>query len=302
MPLLAVLLVAVSALLHASWNLICKSRHPSAAFFLVSTASSILVSLPVTIYYLPQLGRLPGVVWVFLIATGVVQALYYASLGNAYRLCEISVAYPLAKSIPVLLVPAATITLGLGAKLGGCALFSMVLVCVGCMILPMLSFRSFSPRSYFRRGFIFIIGAALATAAYTIIDSEALRAFRAANVAGYLPTALIYIVWENILIEMFLLPLVLFRRRERRTLWMLWLRGGMRYPALSGVICSSSYLLVLLAMMLADNVSYIAAFRQLSIPLGAILGIILFKERSSMPKIAGIMLIFVGLLIMGIWK
>jgi uncharacterized membrane protein len=68
------------------------------------------------------------------------------------------------------------------------------------------------------------------------------------------------------------------------------------------VICTSSYTLVLIAMMLATNVSYIAAFRQLSIPLGAILGIILFKETATRPKFTGIIFIFLGLLIVGLFK
>ena len=302
MPLFAILLIAASALLHASWNLICKSCHPSAAFFLISTGASVLVSLPVTCYYLPQLSQLPGTVWVFLVFTGIVQALYYASLGNAYRLSEISVAYPLAKSIPVLLIPVITITFGLGTKLGSGALLGMLLVSVGCIILPLPSFRQLSVRGYLGKGFIFILGAALTTAAYTIIDSEAVRVFRAAKVVGYLPTALIYITWENILIELFLIPLVLLRKRERQTLLAIRTEGGIRYPALSGVICSISYFLVLLAMMLAGNVSYIAAFRQLSIPLGAVMGIILFKERSNPPKLIGIGMIFVGLLLVGLFK
>ena len=302
MPILAISLIAISALLHAGWNLICKSCHPSAAFFLISTGASVLVSLPVTFYYLPVLSRLPYTVWIFLILTGIVQALYYTSLGNAYRLSEISIAYPLAKSIPVLLIPVITITLGLGTKLGTGALIGMLLVSVGCMILPLPSFRQLSLRNYLGKGFVFILGAALTTAAYTIIDSEALRVFRSAKIVGYLPTALIYIVWENILIEIFLIPLVLLRQRERRTLWAIRTEGGIRYPAISGVICSISYLLVLLAMMLAGNVSYIAAFRQLSIPLGAILGIFLFKERSNPPKLAGIVMIFIGLLLVGLWK
>ncbi|MFZ2095115.1 MAG: hypothetical protein WAV05_00625 [Anaerolineales bacterium] len=44
---------------------------------------------------------------------------------------------------------------------------------------------------------------------------------------------------------------------------------------ITGLLIIGSYDLVLAAMEYADNVSYIAAFRQLSIPIGAILGILI---------------------------
>jgi uncharacterized membrane protein len=297
-----ILLIACSALMHAGWNLICKSQNPSGAFFLVATGASIGAMLPVTIYFLPIMRYLPQAVWILLLITGIVQAAYYICLGNAYRLGEISVAYPLAKAMPVLFVPAVTMALSLGNQLNGAALIGMLLVSLGCVILPMPSFRAISPRNYLKNGFIFILGAALATTAYTIIDSEALRIFRRAGVAGYIQTAVIYIAWENILIELFLALYMLFNKEERQMLRKMIHDGSLHYPAISGVICTASYTLVLLAMMLASNVSYIAAFRQLSIPLGAVMGIILFKESSTSPKVAGIALIFIGLLVIGLFK
>ena len=44
----------------------------------------------------------------------------------------------------------------------------------------------------------------------------------------------------------------------------------------------------------------ISAFRQLSIPLGAMFGMTLLKEPRYQPKVAGIAVIFVGLLLAGV--
>jgi uncharacterized membrane protein len=302
MTLFGIILIACSALMHAGWNLICKSRNPSAAFFLISTGASIAAMLPLTVYFMPIISKLPSAVWMLLVITGVIQAVYYICLGNAYRVSEISIAYPLAKAMPVLFVPAVTMVLSLGKQLNNIALIGMVLVSIGCIILPMSSFRTLTLRNYYMKGFVFIFGAAMTTTAYTIIDSEALKIFHQTGIAGYLQAAIIYVGLENILIELFLISYILFHRQERRILSEMVHEGMLRYPMFSGVICTASYTLVLFAMMLASNVSYIAAFRQLSIPLGAIFGIILFNERSTMPKLAGIFFIFVGLLIVGIYK
>ena len=48
------------------------------------------------------------------------------------------------------------------------------------------------------------------------------------------------------------------------------------------------------------NIGYVAIFRQLSIPLGAIFGIILLKESKGSLKIIGIIMIFVGLVFVGL--
>jgi multidrug transporter EmrE-like cation transporter len=64
--------------------------------------------------------------------------------------------------------------------------------------------------------------------------------------------------------------------------------------ALMGVVIYLSYGLVLLAMAYVTNVAYVAAFRQVSIPIGAALGMTLLREPRDPPRIAGLALITVG--------
>jgi len=80
-------------------------------------------------------------------------------------------------------------------------------------------------------------------------------------------------------------------RRQLRTL----LRENWRYPVLAGLVCMAAYTLVLIAMGLASNVSYVMAFRQLSIPIGAALGIFVLKEKITVAKVLGVCLICAGL-------
>ncbi len=48
------------------------------------------------------------------------------------------------------------------------------------------------------------------------------------------------------------------------------------------------------------NINYVAAFRQLSIPLGAIFGMSLLKEPRHPPKLVGVSIIFLGLVAVAI--
>ena len=66
-------------------------------------------------------------------------------------------------------------------------------------------------------------------------------------------------------------------------------------PYLAGFFAGLAYLLVLVAMGYVTNVSYIQAFRQLSLPIGLLLGILILKERATFQKIAGMILILTGL-------
>jgi drug/metabolite transporter (DMT)-like permease len=301
MTIFCIILVLISAGMHASWNLICKSKSPSGAFFLIATTTSLIALAPVTIYLLPMWKEIPSSVWWMLAATGTVQSLYYIGLGNAYRVCEVSLAYPLARALPVLFVPVVMLALSLGGTITLMAIFGMVLVACGCITLPMTFNVKVMLKEIFSKGYLFILLAALGTTGYTIIDSEALRLLtETSNVFTHGKTVLLYIGLENLCIEVLLLIYVISHREERHTFKKL-IHDRAWQPMLSGVICTASYTIILLAMMFATNVSYIAAFRQVSIPLGAILGILIFKEKASYAKLIGILLIFAGLVMVALY-
>jgi drug/metabolite transporter (DMT)-like permease len=69
---------------------------------------------------------------------------------------------------------------------------------------------------------------------------------------------------------------------------------------LTGIVIMSTYGLVLASFAYVTNVSYVAAFRQLSIPIGAISGMTLLNEPRYRPKLLGIFIISIGLVLVGI--
>ena len=293
MTFLGFLLVGLSAFTHATWNFLCKSRTPSAAFFLVATTVSLGFLLPTLPFSAPA-GPLPLKFYLLLAATGLAQTFYYTMLGNAYRLNDISVAYPMARSIPVVLTPLITGALGLGEPLTAAAIAGMLLVFAGCMTLPQKRFRNlFQWRNYGRVSFLIILGAAVGTAVYSVIDSEEIAMLPARTPFR---TALFFLTLENLAIELPLAAYVFTSATERCNLRTL-LRKSPSFPAAAGLVCSGGYLLVLAAMTQATNVSYVVAFRQLSIPIGALLGVRLLREPLPRPKVAGLILLLAGLAI-----
>jgi uncharacterized membrane protein len=66
---------------------------------------------------------------------------------------------------------------------------------------------------------------------------------------------------------------------------------------MAGIMMATTYGLVLYAMTMTENVSYVVALRQLSIVFGMIFGVILLGERFALTRSLGTFLIFVGLVL-----
>jgi uncharacterized membrane protein len=63
---------------------------------------------------------------------------------------------------------------------------------------------------------------------------------------------------------------------------------------------STTYGLVLLAMTMTENVSYIVALRQLSIVIGMVLGVVFLFERLLLTRVVGSVMILLGLVLVAL--
>lgn len=114
MSTFAIILIIISACMHASWNFLSKKQHPTTGFFVVSQWVSVLLALPVLIYYASYLPQLDGSFYGMLCLSSIFQTLYLCSLAAAYRHGDMSLAYPLARSAPLIVVSVSAILLGRG--------------------------------------------------------------------------------------------------------------------------------------------------------------------------------------------
>jgi drug/metabolite transporter (DMT)-like permease len=69
--------------------------------------------------------------------------------------------------------------------------------------------------------------------------------------------------------------------------------------AMAGGAMTLTYALVLISMVFVDNVSYVVAFRQLSIPTTVLFGVYLLKEPAGLPKFIGSFTILCGIALVG---
>ncbi|UXI01379.1 EamA family transporter [Photobacterium sp. TY1-4] len=282
----------LSAVIHAAWNLLGKSRKPSPAFFAVASLGAGGLLIPVMAAVLGRAGVLPGEFWWVLLGSGFCQMVYLASLARAYQQADVGVVYPIARALPVLMV--ATVSSLLGQGLPPLAWFGMGLVTVGCLLVPVVSFRRWRWQAYGQAGCLWALLAALGTAGYSVLDDRALL-LMAGHFSPDMAPALVaftYLGMQFLVTGAWLMLWCLHAagRAQLRQSGADW-----RVALLTGIMMGGTYGLVLLAMSLTENVSYVVALRQLSIPVGVALGVWLLREPAHRPRLIGASLVCAGL-------
>jgi drug/metabolite transporter (DMT)-like permease len=287
----AIALLILSALIHAGWNLISKRTHPTAGFFLTANLIGAVFTLPYALALGGEICRIPTPVWVMLAATGFFQAIYLSSLAAAYRHSDLSITYPIARSLPVVLVPIVAVLLGRGEHLSLLFLTGALLVLGGSLLVPFGGPSLPHSRNPLVRSFIMAVCAATGTAGYSLIDDQALRIIRETVAAqgNSLHWTIAYLSFEILSCSAWLYLFLLFGKREKHNSF------TFRQAATAGLGMYLAYALVLVAMAHARDVSYIVAFRQVSILAGIGMGIFVLREAVNRSKIAGICLLIAGL-------
>ena len=198
------------------------------------------------------------------------------------------------RALPVIFTAFATQFLGIGKALSGSVLAAMAVIFAGCVLLPLPDWRNFRWSAYWNRGMAGILLAAFGTTCYTLIDGCGVpRMFELAPDRPQLLVAGCYSFWRETAAFCSLSLATLLTPHERKLFTRdLWCHP---HPYLAGVSAGSAYVLVLWAMNDVTNVSYVQAFRQLSLPIGVILGAVFLKERLNARKIFAILLILGGL-------
>jgi drug/metabolite transporter (DMT)-like permease len=301
MSVFAGLLLVTSAFLHAGWNLLGKTVHPSPAFFLIATLFSCLLLTPAILINGEDLLLLPPLIWQLLFLTGFFQAVYMWALAGAYKHGAISIAYPLLRTLPVLLIAIMTALLAQGESLGLLATSGIVLVSLGCLIIPIPSLRKVSVRTFINMSCCFALVSAFGTVGYTLVDDKVLALLRNNEFLqlSVIEISLIYLFFVNLSASVWLCCIVLPNRSSREHVREI-VHKHLSKTALTGFAMTLTYALVLVSMAYVDNVSYVVAFRQLSIPIAVIFTIYLLKEPGTPSKLIGTLTLFTGIVLISL--
>jgi len=298
MSLIAFLLIIASATFHATWNLLLKKDKSGVASYIMMCLPVAFIWLNVQFWTPVHVFQLPAEFWTFLILSVAADLLYAHALFASYSRMDMISAYPMMRSLPIIMTMIITSVFSLGAKLTTTACLGMLIVFCGCLMMPLKVFGDFNFRQYCSKNMLFIILVAAGTTGYTIFDSLAQHALTAhlndtvsktiQSITYYstrciaLNISLQLAGWLNPSTRATMLPTI--QKHWKTFLW-------------AGLCASLTYCLVLIAMNYVTNVTYVQVFRQLGLPIGMLAAAVFLKEKCTTPKLCGVILILSGLAI-----
>ena len=249
---LATLLVLISAFMHASWNAVVKSSNDR----LCSMAMVDAVAFVVALLALPFVTLPTGAVWVAIGLSVVVNVFYRYFLIRAYHFGDFGQVYPLVRGLPPLLVVGiAAVWLGELLPLGG--MLGVAVLSLGVLSLLHVTADWRAPRS--------ALAAGVCVALYTVIDAWGVRSGDG---------VLSYLVYFTLILSV---PIPLFTALRRPAALRAHVAAQWRISIFGGLTYCAAYALVLWAMTL-DSVAKVAALRESSVIIGAVIATLLFKE------------------------
>jgi drug/metabolite transporter (DMT)-like permease len=273
---LPLVLVLLSALMHASWNALVKLGNDRLlTLMLVKGPGMVVAAAAFLVVDLPSVESLP-----YLLGSTAVTGFYFYFLVKAYHIGDLSLAYPMARGLAPLLVLAIA-TVAVGEIPTGAGLAGIMVVCPGILAL---GWQRGATRQHYVALF-WASGVGLCVAAYTVLDGIGGRV--SGSPFGY--TAAL-----NILSGILLCGAVVYWRRgaifnaSRRE----WAKGF-----LGGALMFGSYAIVIYALTLAP-IAHVAALRETSVIFGALLGTLLLRERFGAKRVVASLTVAAGIVLL----
>jgi drug/metabolite transporter (DMT)-like permease len=259
--------VLAAAVTHALWNAIVKGVEDRvevvAVMDLTGMAAAAVLAAVVPA---PAAGS-----WGYLATSALLHVFYKAFLLSSYRVGDLGQVYPLARGLSPLVVTAVAAVIA-GEVPTVAQLIGIALISVGLFSLV--------GRVKDRRPVAFAVGTGLFIAAYTLTDGLGVRQAE---------TALGYIAWL-FLLDGFAIPAYLSARRPdavRR------LRSSLAAGATAGALSVLAYGLVIWAQT-RGALAPIAALRETSVIVAAVIGTVVFHEPFGRRRIAAAVVVALG--------
>jgi drug/metabolite transporter (DMT)-like permease len=282
LPLSVTLAVLAAAVTHATWNAIAHGIKDQVLAFGLIGAGSVVVAVPVVV-----LSPFPlAACWPYLLGSVVIHVFYNLLLMRSYRYGDFGQVYPLARGTSPLVVTVLAAVFA-AERPSPPQVFGVLVISSGLAVLVLAGRRGGPASGLCRAALLAAGGTGLTIAAYTTVDGLGVR------LSG---SSVGYIGWLMVLQSLCVPAWALMRRREavlgapRRVVW-----SGVSAGALSVL----AYGLVLWAQT-RGPLAPIAALRETSVIVGAVIGTLVFHEPFGRWRIAATVLVVLGVLLLNV--
>lgn len=283
MPIEALILLFISASMHALWNFLLKSSDEK----YIAMGWQVILSGAFSLIFVFFTGLPPRSMWGFAIISMILEAIYFILLCIAYSDHDFSLVYPIARgAAPALLVLWSTIFLREQLTTGG--YIGLALITGGIIVIGATTLLQNKSEKPHLRGVLTALSVALIISIYTFVDGTAVKNGPA------LPYGLAMFV---------MIPFVTTPYIARRYGWSSFIdvwKKNRGYLLLGGVLGLVAYMLALFAYTFAP-LSYSGAIREVSAVIGAFLGWRFLKEEMGGVRVVGSGIVFIGVMIIAVF-
>jgi uncharacterized membrane protein len=274
----AISLVLLSALLHAVWNFFSKDSNDRWAFFFGQGLTTLVAYTPLVIWQWPREG-IDATGWLWVGGSAITHAGYAFYLLKAYDAGDLSVAYPLSRTAPVLVALWDMATLNSQMTVAGFC--GAILAGIGALTLQLPAVWTHGPQAVLRQRVTrYALVTAVCIAIFTIFDKH--------GVGHVPPFVFLYLISLG---EFTLIGLRLGRGLVSRVAGEL--RADPGRLLFTGIGGPFSYLLILWVLTTAPA-SYVLGLRQTSIVFGVLLAHFFLRERETRYRLVGALIIASG--------
>lgn len=287
MSLTILVLALFSGALNSIWNFFIKKNASDYSVMITGVCVANLSIFPITILIMATRGFDPHVI-PFLLATGAVEAVDFYMLTILYKASDISMAYPVSRGTGLMLT-AVLSALILKETISGMAILGIIAVLLGVFFFalnkgtnPRLIWESLKAQKLaLVKGFT-IVG-------YTLVD----------RVGAKYANPLVYFNFKEIISMLILIPIL----AHGGTLTFRHMKETMKKDGKSaltigfGIICSYVLVLIIYNVFAEAKASYVTVIRESAVVFGALLGFIFLREKATPNKIAGILAIVMGIIL-----
>ena len=283
MPIPALILLFLSASMHAIWNFLLKSAEEKYTAMGWQTILSGILALGVMFYS----GLPPREMWLFAFISMLLEAVYFTLLCVAYSDHDFSLVYPIARgAAPALLVLWTAIFLQEELTTGGT--IGLGMITLGMMVIGATALLQSRGEKIHLKGVLTALTVALVISMYTFIDGKAVKSGPA------LPYGLSMFV---------MLPFVTTPYIAHHYGWgsfsRVWKRNK-AYLLIGGALGLVAYMMALFAYTFAP-LSYSGAIREVSAVIGAFLGWRFLREQMGGIRLVGSGIVFAGVMVIAVF-
>jgi len=283
MSIPALLLLFVSASLHALWNFLLKrSQEKYIAMGWQVIFGGVFAFFVLLIVGLPQRSM-----WIFAVVSMFLEAIYFILLSNAYTDNDFSLVYPIARGTsPAFIMLWSVLFLHEELTTGG--MIGIGLIVCGMITIGTSSLIQNRGSKLHIKGILLALTVALMISFYTLVDGAAVQSGSPLSYG---------------LLMFTLVPILTTPYNIRRYGWKHFASAwkGERIPIiLAGVLGVTAYLIALFAYTIAP-VSYSGSIRQVSVVIGAFLGWQFLNEQMGGTRVIGAIVIFAGILAIAVF-